>query len=240
MVQILFVVAMAAELPERMRRQLQAVRFGFSSVKESLDTDKDVAFILSGVGKSAAGAATAYGIATFAPRLVVNYGFSGALTSSGLSLGDWAVLERLYYADVDLTPLTSRPYELGELPDMPKFFESDKVLGGKALRALGELGVGVQPVYGACGDQFFSKERLGVLRQHFFAGDREKISVFDMESTACAQTALRFGIPFLSARHISDIIDMDEGERQFQKSQKQSRVQSSFDSAVEALIGALS
>jgi adenosylhomocysteine nucleosidase len=151
----------------------------------------------SGIGKVAAGMATALLIARFAPDLVVNTGSAGALHPE-LEIGDTVIGTRVAYHDVDVTVFG---YDKGQLPGQPLYFEANPevVADFEKLAAVKEGLI-------VAGDQFVQdKQRVQILQ------DFPDALAVEMESPAVAQVATKMGVPFIVFRAISDKANEESG-----------------------------
>lgn len=160
-------------------------------------TGHQVMLTESGIGKVAAGMATALLIDRFQPDLVVNTGSAGALAPD-LEIGDTVIGTRVAYHDVDTTVFG---YAKGQLPGQPLYFESDPEIV-KDFEKLAAVKEGLI----VAGDQFVQdKQRVQIL------ADFPDALAVEMESPAVAQVATQLGVPFVVFRAISDKANEESG-----------------------------
>lgn len=148
---------------------------------------KEVALVVTGIGKVNAGVMTSLVLAKESIKYIVNIGYAGGVMP--YKVGDSIVVKDASYHDVDLTSINSM-YEVGQIPDMPHPFLSDFELV-KKLKFL--LKASVLSLY--TGDKFITKKVY------------EAPGVYDMEGAAIYHAAHIFEVPIISVKLISDILD---------------------------------
>lgn len=157
---------------------------------------KELVVVQSGVGKVASGILfSALMHAHPDTQLAINTGVAGGVPGK-VEIGEVVVADRVAYADVDIT--AGGKYVYGELPGYPRFLPSGSELFRKVSlpHKIGTI---------LTGDKFFSEpEDIEPLLEGPYRN--ENVLAFDMESAAFAQSALFYGVPFVSVRAISDII----------------------------------
>lgn len=128
--------------------------------------------------------------------VLVNAGSAGGLGPQ-VRVGDVVVGTRYTYTDADARAFG---YERGQVPGMPGTYEGDQELVRAAAVAgvAGELTVWTGLMLS--GDSFVDAALVEPVRAAF-----DGALSTDMESTALAQVAHRFGVPFVSVRGISDL-----------------------------------
>ncbi|TDG67513.1 hypothetical protein C5L23_001312 [Leuconostoc fallax] len=168
-------------------------QYGGSEIIEGTYKNHDVVLTESGIGKVAAGAATAMLLNNYAPDLLVNTGSAGALDEN-LVIGDEVIGTHLAYHDVDVTAFG---YEYGQLPAQPLYFESDAQVVTE-FTALTTTRTGLI----VSGDQFIQQSQKDKIKAAF-----PTALLAEMESAAVAQVATRFGTPFIVLRSVSDLAD---------------------------------
>lgn len=158
----------------------------------------------SGVGKVNAAVVTTAAIARFVPRLVINTGSAGAL-SSEMKQGDIVIAKELAHHDVDLRAFG---YQYGQVAqDEPRYRIPPDLLE-PALRVAQSLQERYLPHrldtgLIVSGEQFVDKkEHKDRIRQHF----PDALAV-EMEGAAIAQTCRLLKTPYLIVRAISDLAD---------------------------------
>ena len=165
--------------------------------------DLRVLVVRSGIGLVNAASAAVDALGRVAPAALVSGGSAGGLAAD-VEVGDVVVGERVTYAGADATAFG---YDRGQVPGMPVDYAADPVL----LDAARTLGPVVPPVTQGrpgrlrlgemvAGDSFVTAANVGSVRADF-----PRALSTDMETTALAQVAHSYAVPFLSVRGISDL-----------------------------------
>ncbi|MBT0995583.1 5'-methylthioadenosine/S-adenosylhomocysteine nucleosidase [Cellulomonas sp. DKR-3] len=172
----------------------------------------DVLLVRSGIGLVNATAAAAVALTTVTPRFLLSAGSAGGL-AAGVRVGDVVVGVQHVHAGADARAFG---YALGQVPGMPAVYPADERLHAAAITAATSLApwpgapheVRVLPGAVVSGDVFVDADRVAPVRAAF-----PDALATDMETSALAQTAYRFGVPFLAVRGISDLCSpMEAGE----------------------------
>ncbi len=160
---------------------------------------KRVVIARCGIGKVFAAACATAMILKFSPRLIVNTGVGGALTSD-LRCGDMVVADRLVQHDMDTSAIGD---PVGLISGINKiFFESDRYAVTALVGAAEELSLSVKRGIIATGDKFVAdSETKAAIVKNFGA------NVCEMEGAAIAQVAYVSQTPFVVVRAISDGAD---------------------------------
>ncbi|MXP67211.1 5'-methylthioadenosine/S-adenosylhomocysteine nucleosidase [Pantoea sp. Aalb] len=159
--------------------------------------DVNIVLLKSGVGKTAAAISTTLLISVFNPKIIINIGSAGLLVPT-LHIGDIIICDEMCYHDVDVT---SFGYQLGQIPDYPKSFFSDKKLVFLAEQVIKKLNLHAATGLIVTGDAFINDNKiLKRIRNNF----PQAIAV-EMEATSIAQVCYQFNIPLLVIRAISDL-----------------------------------
>ena len=157
-----------------------------------------VCLVQCGIGKVASAAATALLIQAFTPDAVINTGSAGGFDPE-LSIGDVVIATRLLHHDVDVTHFG---YVLGQVPQMPEFYESDAnlvVLAQKAIANLPDIKVKAGLV--CSGDSFVGSDNAAnKIKTNF-----PSMVAVEMEGAAIAQVCYLMKTPFVVIRSLSDI-----------------------------------
>ena len=162
----------------------------------------EIVLVETGIGKVNAALGAAELIRAERPDCLVSTGVAGGLAPD-LRVIDVVAAAQVAYHDVDCGPGTVP----GQVQGCPPRFDADP-----RLLALAAAVPGVRVGLVASGDSFVSAQaaRDAVLRVQ-----PDAIAV-EMESGALAQTCLRFGVPFLSLRAISDTPGADAHVAQYE------------------------
>ncbi|UNX55010.1 5'-methylthioadenosine/S-adenosylhomocysteine nucleosidase [Georgenia sp. TF02-10] len=158
--------------------------------------------VRSGIGLVNAAAAATAALGRVRPAALLSTGSAGGL-AAGVQVGDVVVGDRYTYASADATAFG---YALGQVPGMPVDYPAAGALLAAARRArppAGTLRVGGM----VSGDSFVTATTVADVRSRF----PDALST-DMETTALAQVARSYAVPFLSVRGISDLCGPAAGE----------------------------
>ena len=170
----------------------------------------DVIVTKSGIGKVAAAMATALLLERFSPDIVINTGSAGGYDPS-LNVGDLVISNEVRHHDVDLTVFG---YEIGQVPQMPPAFHSDKKLIKLAQQSVLRLGSqilgDIKAVEGliCTGDTFMNDP----LKVEYARNNFPTMIAVEMEAAAIAQVCHLFKIPFVVIRSLSDIAGKESGQ----------------------------
>lgn len=158
----------------------------------------DVVLVKSGIGKVNAAIATTLLIQQYKPQYVMNCGSAGGFHKD-LQVGDIVISTEVRYHDVDATVFG---YEYGQIPQMPPVFEADPKLIGLAVAGARQIpNINVTEGLIASADSFMDDaERVAFVTSKF-----PDLLAADMEAAAIGQTCLRFDVPFVIIRSLSDI-----------------------------------
>jgi adenosylhomocysteine nucleosidase len=157
-----------------------------------------VCLVQCGIGKVASAAATALLIQAFKPDAVINTGSAGGFDPD-LNIGDVVIASKLLHHDVNVTHFG---YELGQVPQMPLYYESDDNLIDIAEKAVSSLdNVQVKTGLVCSGDSFVgSDEAANNIKNNF-----SDMKAVEMEGAAIAQVCHLMDTPFVVIRSLSDI-----------------------------------
>ncbi len=157
---------------------------------------KKIILIISGIGKVCASIATSIIVRFKKIKYIINIGTAGILKKKH-KYHNIFLIRKLYYHDFDLTSFN---YDIGHIPQYPKYFTSNnkillkfkkKLLWHKQTYYTGNL---------ITGDTFIdNKEKINKIYKYF-----QNIKLVDMEATSVAQTCFIFNKPFISIKIISD------------------------------------
>lgn len=154
----------------------------------------EVLLVESGIGKTNAAIAATEVLRGWAPDALLSTGVAGGI-APGLAVMDVVVATETFYHDV----WCGEPNQPGQVQGLPPRFASDKKLLS-AARAVAADGGAFRFGPIATGDCFItSRVEQNALHTTF----PDALAV-DMESAALAHVCLRFGVPFLSFRILSD------------------------------------
>lgn len=151
----------------------------------------DIALALSGIGKVSAAAATQSVLSAFSVDAAFNIGLAGGCDAS-LAIGDAVVANKLVYHDFDLSVA-------GRFDEIQDGVVPDERLRSLAAQSCARAGVRYIEGTVATGDIFVEDAAVksGIVA-------RTGCSCVEMEGAAFAQVCYQNGVPFASAKIISD------------------------------------
>ncbi|WP_342537260.1 5'-methylthioadenosine/S-adenosylhomocysteine nucleosidase [Sporosarcina sp. FSL K6-3508] len=152
----------------------------------------------SGIGKVNAAMATTILLQNYKPDIVLNTGSAGG-THPDLEVGTIVISDYVLHHDVDVTAFG---YELGQVPQLPATFPSDKELINLAKETVTELDTYKHAVGTiASADVFMSDaDRVLSVKEKF-----PRVIAVEMEAAAVAQVCYQFNTKFVVIRALSDI-----------------------------------
>jgi len=160
--------------------------------------EHQVQLVQCGIGKVASAAATALLIQTFNPHAVINTGSAGGFDPE-LNIGDVVIATELLHHDVNVTHFG---YELGQVPQMPHYYNSDNNLVNLAQAAINKLDeVKVKSGLVCSGDSFIGSDEAANNIKTLFPN----MKAVEMEGAAIAQVCHLMDTPFVVIRSLSDI-----------------------------------
>lgn len=169
------------ETQERGRARMRLATVGTSTVL----------VVRSGIGIVNAAAGAVAAITAVQPSAIFSTGSAGGLGDT-VSVGSVVAGNTYTYTGADARAFD---YAIGQVPGMPELYPAEPTLLERA-GALDGVVVGQM----VSGDTFVDADRLGPLQANF-----PHAVATDMESTAIAQVAHSYRVPFLSVRGISDM-----------------------------------
>lgn len=179
-------------------RDFESMDVEYLTVFHGLLETHEVYLVKCGIGKVASAAATAILIQTLNVDAVINTGSAGGFDPA-LTVGDVVIADKLLHHDVNVQHFG---YELGQVPQMPLYYESDTKLIERAKKAINDnLSIQVKVGLICSGDSFIgSDEAASEIKQNF-----KDIAAVEMEGAAIAQVCYLMRVPFVVIRSLSDI-----------------------------------
>lgn len=179
-------------------RESESISISYLNVFHGYLEQHEVYLVKCGIGKVASAAAASILIHALDVDAVINTGSAGGFDPS-LCVGDVVIADKLLHHDVDVQHFG---YELGQVPQMPLYYESDTKLIEKAKKAINDnLSIQVKVGLICSGDSFIGSDEAAVeIRQNF-----KDIAAVEMEGAAIAQVCHLMNIPFVVIRSLSDI-----------------------------------
>lgn len=161
--------------------------------------EQEVVIAKSDIGKVNAAITATILASYYHVDLIINTGVAGGLKPA--ELGDIVLGEGLSYFDASLTAIDDVPY--GKLGDDPLIVKADEKCLNQAKSIFDRLGYDYLVGNIVSGDKFVTKLRyLDKISKHV-----SNILACEMEGMAIALTSYKFGIPFVSIRGISDMVE---------------------------------
>ncbi len=157
--------------------------------------NKKIILTKSGIGKTSSAIASTLIINKYSIKKIINIGSAGILKKI-YKFKDIIIIKKFYYHDVNITTFN---YKLGEIPNLPKNFKSNKKLLKKIIILLKEKTINFHLGNIATGDTFITNKSKNKIKKSF-----PKIICVDMEATSIAHTCYIFNIPFICIKIISD------------------------------------
>ncbi|MBB6042575.1 5'-methylthioadenosine/adenosylhomocysteine nucleosidase [Borreliella yangtzensis] len=177
-------------------------------------SNRNAMVIVCGVGKVNAGVFTSYLLSKYNISHVINSGVAGGVVSDkykDIKVGDLVVSSEVAYHDVDLTKFG---HKVGQLVGFPQKFSANKNLFNKATKAIKSKIKGSNAYSGliVSGDQFVDSTYMNKIIENF----KDVIAV-EMEGAAIGHVAHMFNVPFIVIRSISDIVNKEGNEVEYNK-----------------------
>lgn len=165
--------------------------------------DKEVVLSISGIGKVNSALTSYIMVNNFNVSQVINSGICGGMKN--LRKKDIIISKYTYQADFDISAITN--YKIGEIPNMPYPFFSDKILLNKIKEKLNFIEATI-----LSSDKFITK-----IDNNFYQID--DFIACDMESASINQVCNMLNIPFFSIRVVSDIIGNKNQEQDYNETE---------------------
>lgn len=164
-----------------------------------------VVLLKSGIGKVNAALSTSILLLQHNPSAVINIGSAGGYAED-LKVGDVVISNEVCHHDVDVSVFG---YSLGQVPGMNATFSADNTLIEKAKAAINSLN-NIKAKVGliGTGDSFMQDP----VRVEKVRGDFPGLLAVDMEAAAIAQVCIKFDIPFVVVRALSDIAGQESSQ----------------------------
>lgn len=168
---------------------------------------KDVVIVLAGIGKVNAGITTSILIENFDVTSVINIGVAGG--QNGVSHKDIIISSEVLYHDFDVTKFGK--YKIGQVPGMEPVFYADKNLIELTKNVIEKLNIEYKIGKIATGDQFvYNKNDIHKLNTEY-----KDVFAIEMEAAGIAHAATLYEVPFIILRSISDLIDDETQDTDF-------------------------
>jgi len=169
--------------------------------------DYEVVVVQGGIGKVNATISTTLLLTNYDVEFVINIGSAGGLKDNQ-EVGDVVISKNVVHHDVDVTAFGR---ELGQIPELPTYFEADEELLNKVEDILKKKKINSHIGLIASGDQFVSKkEQVDTIISHF-----PNAMCCEMEAASVAQTCYVFHKRFIITRSLSDVFNKGDSSIQF-------------------------
>ncbi len=180
---ILIVTAMKSEAKDLLKGFKEKTLFLDHKYYQGIINNKEVIILITGVGKTNSSSFLTSLLMKKKITKIINIGFVGA--KGDFIIGEVVLVNKVSYGDVDVTAFTN--YELGQIPKMPKYFNSDLEMLEKFKKVI-------------------NKEVLLYTQDKFVLKSDLNNAIFDMEGASLYQVAYTFKTPIIAVKLISDII----------------------------------
>lgn len=180
---ILIVTAMKSEAKDLLKGFKEKTLFLDHKYYQGIINNKEVIILITGVGKTNSSSFLTSLLMKEKITKIINIGFVGA--KGDFIIGEVVLVNKVSYGDVDVTAFTN--YELGQIPKMPKYFNSDLEMLEKFKKVI-------------------NKEVLLYTQDKFVLKSDLNNAIFDMEGASLYQVAYTFKTPIIAVKLISDII----------------------------------
>lgn len=183
--------------------------------------NKDVAYAVSGMGKTNAAHTATVLLEKYSPELIILFGIGGAYPSSGLELGDVAIAEKEIYGDEGI--LLKDGFHDTEFIGIPLFkkgnkkyfneFPLDKKFIRRCVSALRPALCPLPLAPNVKSGTFVTVSTCtGTRKRALELEEKHNAICENMEGAAVAQVCAIYGVPLLEIRGISNIAeDRDKG-----------------------------
>lgn len=229
-------IALISSVPEEGKVFIKHLKekslLGCKPVHKGRIQGKEIAYMISGIGKTNAAHAATVLLERVSPDLVILFGVGGAYPSTGLKVGDIAVAEREVYGDEGV--LVKDGFQGAEFIGIPflkkgrkRYFNGfplDKKLIEKALKSNKQLDIAHPPIPPLVrgGEKGVNIKSGAFVTVSTCSGTRERALELkkrfnavceNMEGAPVAHICTLYGTPMIEIRGISNIVeDRDRGK----------------------------
>lgn len=190
-------------------KELEEVKLKVRTFYRGKINNKDVVVVLAGIGKVNAAITTSLLIENFDVKNIINIGVAGGI--NGVKHKDVVISREVLYHDVDVVSIGK--YVRGQMPGSDALFYADENLLNKTKLILDNLKFDFRIGKVASGDQFvYSKDTVKEVNELY-----SDIYAVEMEAGAIAHTATLYKVPFIVYRSISDLLDDENQDEDFNK-----------------------
>lgn len=184
----------------------QQTYYGYTFYEGQMN-NKDIVLLQGGIGKVNAAVSTTLLLTHYDIDYVINIGSAGGLDISQ-NVGDVVISSKVVHHDVDVTAFGR---EIGEVPDMPRFFMPDTDLLDKVKMILLKQNIPSHVGLIASGDQFICQNsQVEKIKKDF-----PDAMCAEMEAASIAQVCYVYQKKFIITRSLSDIFNKGENHVQF-------------------------
>ena len=195
----------------------QQTYYGYTFYEGQMN-NKAIVLLQGGIGKVNAAVSTTLLLTHYDIDCVINIGSAGGLAVSQ-NVGDVVISSKVVHHDVDVTAFGR---EIGEVPDMPRFFMPDTDLLDKVKMILLKQNIPSHVGLIASGDQFICQSsQVEKIKKDF-----PDAMCAEMEAASIAQVCYVHQKKFIITRSLSDIFNKGENHIQFDEYLKQASLAS--------------
>lgn len=188
-------------------KDLKEIKLRIRTFYTGTISGKEVVVVLAGIGKVNAGITTSILLENFNVTSVINIGVAGG--QNGVSHKDIVISKEVLYHDFDVTKFGK--YKIGQVPGMESLFYADNTLLELTKNAVEKLNIKYKIGKIATGDQFiYSKDSITKLNNEY-----DDVFAIEMEAAGIAHAATLYKVPFIILRSISDLIDDETQDNDF-------------------------
>ena len=190
-------------------KDLKEIKLRIRTFYTGTISGKEVVVVLAGIGKVNAGITTSILLENFDITSVINIGVAGG--QNGVSHKDIVISKEVLYHDFDVTKFGK--YKIGQVPGMEALFYADNTLIELTQNVIEKLKIKYKIGKIATGDQFiYSKDSISKLNNEY-----KDVFAIEMEAAGIAHAATLYNVPFIILRSISDLIDDETQDNDFDK-----------------------
>lgn len=184
----------------------QQTYYGYTFYEGQMNK-KDIVLLQGGIGKVNAAVSTTLLLTHYDIDDVINIGSAGGLDVSQ-NVGDVVISSQVVHHDVDVTAFGR---EMGEVPEMPRFFLPDESLLEKVKAILFKQNIPSHVGLIASGDQFVCQSsQVEKIKKDF-----PDAMCAEMEAASIAQVCYIYQKKFIITRSLSDVFNKGENYIQF-------------------------
>lgn len=216
-------IALMSSVPEEGKRLIRGLKKESAACDKIFHSgsvcDREIVYMITGMGKTNAAHATTVLIEKFSPELIILFGVGGAYPSAGLRVGDIAVAEKEIYGDEGV--LDSEGFHGTEFIGIPllkrgrkRFFNEFPLDRRLTKKVLDSLALCPRPQTPIKSGIFVTVSTCTGTRRRALQIERRTGAICEnMEGAAVSHICAMYGVPLVEIRGISNIVeDRDSGK----------------------------